>query len=492
MFNITKNKNYLVFILPILLVIMSFVIRLIALLQTDYGNGWDAYFYLIQTKAILTEGNMHSKDISLIYPYLLLFKLIIPDYILAYKTAVALISGFYVLSLYLLAKQVSVDKNSYINALFIAAFALFSPTITYMASQFPKNLLGLVLFNFFLVFWLKDKRWIILIFFLLTFFTHRLTAGIICIFALIQLLNRRRLLWMLIIGVILFSLTLVLPGIIHFYDIERFRDVFSFNLQFAPFSFTNLIGFEKIGYYWMAEMIVLFLFLSITIISLIFYRQHIEPYLQKFYFTLILISFVLLFPFFKFDINGPALRFFLTFLCIAPVFIPFLSEKMNKTFKMGLVFLLIITSLFSYLTYSPKNMDPPYYLYNKITERTRLLLKNKTFDIVVAHKGLAEYFTFTSGIDALPWQPESKYPIDKTWRISSGISLSGFRYYFKEDVTDSINKIGIDYFLLPESLWQRFIRQVKLKDDLNLMQIVYSDKNPYRVRPDYLKGQGNR
>jgi len=484
--NIKPNKLLKVFLLPILLVVMSFVIRLIALLQTDFGNGWDAYFYLIQIKALLTEGRMHSNDVSLIYPYLLLVKLVIPDYIIAYKSAIALMSGFYVLSLYLLAKVVLTDKNNYINALFIASFALFSPTITYMASQFPKNLLGLVLFNFFLIYWIKDKRWAIILFFILTFFTHRLTAGVIFIFVVIQLINKRRFLWMTIIGILLILLSFVLPGIIHIYDIERFRDILSTNLQFAPLSFIKLLGIDKVGYYWIAEIIVLFVILMITIVSLIFYRQHIKPYLQKFYFILIFISFVLLFPYYKFDFNGPALRFFLSFLCIAPLFLLFISEKISKSIKIAFICILSVSSLVSYRTYSPKKLDPPYKIYSKITEKTALLLKNKDFDIIIAHKGLAEYFTFTTGIDALPWQPESKYLIEKTWRISSGISINEFNYYLTTEVTDSIKKVGIDYFLLTESLWQRFIILIKQRDDFNLMKTVYSDRNPYKVRPAYL------
>jgi len=131
-------------------------------------------------------------------------------------------------------------------------------------------------------------------------------------------------------------------------------------------------------------------------------------------------------------------------------------------------------------------MDPPYKTYFKITEKTALLLKNKNFDIIVAHKGLAEYFTFITGIDALPWQPESKYTIEKTWRISSGISFSDFRYYLKEEETDSIKKVGIDYFLLHETLWQRFIAKIKQNDEMNLMKTVCSDQNPYKLRPAYL------
>lgn len=471
-------------ILPVILVALSFILRLIALMQTDYGNGWDAYFYLIQIKALITGGSMHSNDVSIIYPYLFLIKLMTPDYVLAYKYAIALISGFYILSWYYLAKEIAIEKNNITNALLISAYVLFSPTITYMASQFPKNLLGLVLLNFFLLFWLKDKKWAIVLFFVLTFFTHRLTAGIICIFIVFHLVSKRKFLWMTTIAIVLILLSLLMPGLINFYDIERFKGVFSMTPQFAPVSFIKLFSIEKISYYWMIEILVSFLTVIISIF--IIYRQNLKTNLKKFYFIIIIICIILIFPFYKFDINGPAFRFFLSFLCIAPVFILFMMEKLNRPVKIALICILFIGSLFSYQTYSPEKYDPPYQTYSKITEKALSLLKNKSFDIIVAHKGLAEYFTFTTGIDALPWQPESKYTIDKTWRITSGISLNDFKYYFKEDLNDSIKKIGIDYFLVSEIWWQKFINKVKKSDDLDLLKTIYSDKNPYKIRPDYL------
>ncbi len=453
-------------------------------MQTNYGNGWDTYFYLIQIKALLTEGSMHSNDISLIYPYLLLFKLVIPNYIMAYKFAIALLSGFYILSWYYIAKEMAINKNNLVNALFISAFVLFSPTITYMTSQFPKNLLGLVLFNFFLFFWLKGKKWAIVLFFILTFFTHRLTAGIICIFILFHLLSKKRFLYITIIAVVLITLSILLPGIIHFYDFERFKDAFSQTPQFAPVSFIKLLGIEKISYYWMVELLIS---IVTKIIGIFFiFRQNIETKTKKFYLSIIIICIILIFPFYEFDINGPAFRFFLSFLCLTPIFLIFIIEKLNEHLKITLLCIMLICSLFSFRTYSPEKFDPPYHTYNKITVNAISLLKNKSFDIVVAHKGLAEYFTFKTGIDVLPWQPENKYAIEKTWRITYGISLNDFKFYFNENLNDSIKKLGIDYFILPETKWQKFKNLVKENDELDLLKTIYSDKNPYKIRPAYL------
>jgi len=489
--NILWNKYQMIvfrnFLLPLLLFAVSFIFRYIALLQTDYGNGWDAYYYLIQIKALLTEGSMHSQDFSIIYPFILLFKIFISDFIIAYKVAASTISGLYVLSLYLISKEVTKDKNNYLNYILVTAFALFSPTITYMASQFPKNLLGLVMLNFFLLFWIKDKRWAIILFFLLTFFTHRLTAGIICIFVVFQLFYKRRFIWLGITLIAIFVLSYFLPGLIHFYDIERFSNTFSVKPQFAPLSFIQLTGIEKISYFWIAEIIISILFFLTAIVTILFYRNHIRTFLKKFFLLIILICIVLLFPFFIFDFNGPAFRFFLTFLCIYPLFILIINDKIHNVIKISFTGILIIASFFSFRSYSPEKFDPPYNTYEQLIIKTTTLLKDKKPDIIIAHKGLAEFFTYSTGMDALAWQPESRFSLEKTWRISSGISMSDYKFYLNQELTDSIKKVGIDYFLLPETIWQEFVNYVEENDALQLTNIVRSEKNPYKIRPAYLK-----
>jgi hypothetical protein len=479
-----KSIKYL--LIPFVLLAFSIVLRLAALFQTSYGNGWDAYFYLIQVKALLTEGSMHSADVSLIYPFLLLFKLFINDYVLAYKIAAAFISGLYVISLYYIACEATQGKKCFTNAILIASFAIFSPTITYMVAQFPKNMLALTIFNFFLLFWLKEKKWAMLLFLVLSFFTHRLTAGIIIIFIVFQMLNKRRIIWLLLILGVLTGLSFLLPGLIKLDDAERFKDVFTLNPQFAAYSFIRLFGMNKISIYWIAEIMVLLIVYVFAFILLMLKPGIVAKNLRKSLFILAIICLLLLFPFFRFDINGPAFRFFLSFMVIVPLFMLVIAVDKGKTIKIIMISLLFVASLFSFKSYNPLKFDPPYGSYQKIAEVTLNYLQNKKCEIVIAHKGLAEYITFTKGIDVLPWQPESRYDIVQTFRISSGISSTDFRYYLKKEEMDSIKKAGIDYFILPETIWQAFTEKVKQNDELGLLKIIYSDKNPYRVRPDYL------
>ncbi|MCP4180500.1 MAG: hypothetical protein GY756_22285, partial [bacterium] len=66
-----------------LLFILSFIIRFIALKQTPYANGWDGYYYIMQSYTFLERGAMRSLDYSLIYPFYIAVSFIVKDYILA-------------------------------------------------------------------------------------------------------------------------------------------------------------------------------------------------------------------------------------------------------------------------------------------------------------------------------------------------------------------------------------------------------------------------
>ena len=125
------------------LMTLTFIQHLWTFVQTPYVTGWDGYFYLIQAKAIIEEGSMHSSDSSLIYPLLVVLVQVFGDYILTFKVLTALIVSLIVGVSYQLGAEISQKKEI---GLLLAVWFVFSPHLTYVAAQFPKNILGFLFF----------------------------------------------------------------------------------------------------------------------------------------------------------------------------------------------------------------------------------------------------------------------------------------------------------------------------------------------------------
>ncbi|MDF1549509.1 MAG: hypothetical protein P1P88_16910, partial [Bacteroidales bacterium] len=77
-----------------LLFLISFVIRLIALQQTPFANGWDGYYYIMQMYTFIEKGAMRAPDYSIIYPFYIALSYIIGNHLLAFKVGSALLAGF--------------------------------------------------------------------------------------------------------------------------------------------------------------------------------------------------------------------------------------------------------------------------------------------------------------------------------------------------------------------------------------------------------------
>jgi hypothetical protein len=79
-------------------------------------------------------------------------------------------------------------------------------------------------------------------------------------------------------------------------------------------------------------------------------------------------------------------------------------------------------------------------------------LNKENAELVIAHHALAEYFTFTTDIDAMPWNPAYEIRPDQLWRIVTDIRLSEMGYYLSENEIAQVHKLSSRYFLLPDYL----------------------------------------
>ena len=202
---------------------------------------------------------------------------------------------------------------------------------------------------------------------------------------------------------------------------------------------------------------------------------------------------MLLLPFLEWSLTGMSFRFFLLFVLLVPLCISLLLENLKTpVFRSTILFicvLLMLGSIYSWKSYQPSLHDADYKKYQRITDNSLKYLDNSNAELVIAHNALAEYFTFTSGIDAMPWEPEYEIAQEKLWRIATDIREVEMQYYLKVEEMDKIHKLGIRYFLLPDHLWQKILAQAESNKDTFLLKKLNTWRNPHKIRPGFLLKQ---
>ncbi len=497
---------------------LSSYFRFNAYFQTEFANGWDSYFYLIQLKSYIESGEMHSADLSLIYPLMVVIQYFTNDYIATFKFTACLLTVILIFCTFLvglgIAKRIEV-------ALVLAFYFCLSPHLTYFASQYPKNLLGFV---FFLLLILsipthensKSRNRIgkytgFLFILLLNYFGHRmtfiLTISLIAIYFTFQKTPPKVLFSLLLGFLVLVGLGALFPGLLSFADFERFSGLLSSTPQFAPYSFWQSFGgmdSKRISMPWKWEIICVSIAFFFNI-AYGFYTLH-KPSENRtpaknseiLGFSLTIICVLLIFPFFAWSLDGVAYRAFLIFMLIVPIafFLNLFAFFSRKTFAShrnsirnlawSSIILLLGFSFLSSTGYNPEKHDPPYSLYAKISERVVSQMDGKELELLICHKSLAEYFTFTTGIDALPWLPEYETEEGKLWRIASDVPDRKIQQYISQSNQQKTKKMSVNYHLIREDIWQDFISALKENNEVETLHQIDTWRNPNKIRPEYL------
>ncbi|MBV6443587.1 MAG: hypothetical protein EPGJADBJ_05369 [Saprospiraceae bacterium] len=503
----------------------SAMFRLWALSQTSYANGWDAYFYLVQLKSLEETGSMHSPEASLFYPYLRLFYWITGEYVPALKTGTAILAGAFTATVFWMAGHRA--SNRY--ALPFTVWSLFSPHLTYFAAQYPKNLFGLVLLVAFIgsldrltlsrssVFGRAGILPVLLLVF--NYFGHRLTFALAVIYLTFWMIARHKQVFSLkkllhaAIAICLFlTIGRIFPGLFHIVDFGRLSGVLSWAPQFAPYSFVRYFGPERISGWWMAEvaavtgcwllvvgcwLLVVGCRLPVAGCRLVHRPRLLNPQSPipnpqspirnpQSSNALPALCSLLLFPFLEWTFTGVAWRFFLVFVLLTPLLV--IDFQFDKRMRSGLIFaaVLLCCSFFSWKSYDPELHDPGYARFEAITDRSRQVLEEKNAVLVIAPNALSEFFTFTTGTDAMPWLPEYAVDSSRLWRIATNVQMQTLRYYAGEADADLITALGYRYFLLPEHVWQRAIWQAKAENDKDFLAGALGWPNPSQIRPAWL------
>lgn len=474
------------FACPAVLFIAGFGLRLLAYTQTRFANGWDAYYYLIQVKSWLESGRMHSPEASLIYPYFALLYGLSGNYVWMYQVGAALLTALFTLCLY------GIFPRPWRFP--IAAWSVFSPHIGYFAAQYPKNMLGVILFVLFIhaIQRMPDRRASLsaVALFFLNYLGHRVCFGLCVAFTLIWLLARlqqpSRKQWMGILlpaavaAIVLAVLGAFLPGLLRWFDFERFATAFSAEAHFSPYQFYQTFGRERISVYWLMEIM---LACSVFFISPLFHIKRNTGVLFTAFWPVWVLTALLLFPWLKWSYTDLSYRLFLLFGLLAPLLSGYLPAiKRRYAGFIGAVFL--SAAMLSWKSYDPNRHDPDYRAYKIVVEKAVQYFEKNGIrpELLIAHHALAEYYTYTQGTDAMPWLPE--YAVDSAglWRIAAGFNYPTLHYFS----SDTVVYLAPGYALLPEKSYQTALRRAKEEGDAVFWDNAGQWINPSRVRPGWI------
>ncbi|MFY0601735.1 MAG: hypothetical protein JXR03_18825 [Cyclobacteriaceae bacterium] len=378
--------------------------------------------------------------------------------------------------------------NDTLLSVLCVSITIFSPELTYFAAQWPKNLLGMAIYLFLIYALLIGNLKLIIGFLIVGFFGHRMTAmlGVITVLVwfMIEKLSRKQTLLLLVTTSSCLVIVLFAPGLITFYDLERLNGFLQWEIQFAPLSFISLFGFKKITMFWLIEMVLMSVFLCynayLAIKSLVLKKDS-----NSLNLVLLIVIAILWFPLFTLDLSGVPYRLYHAGLLLLPLItIPAISDlKKNRILNCCILFGLLATSLISYKSYNPETQDPPYDFYKSITEKiVKSDQPEASPELIIAHKSLAEFITFESSIDAMPWVPEYEIEDDKLYRVAHLPFPKLFLYH-----TDVVpEKLRGSYYYVKNSEWNVFVKGLIKEETIDLQNQHFDWKNPIRIRPDYL------
>ena len=459
---------------------LSFGLQFAQLSATPYANGWDGYFYLVQVKAWVEEGAMHSRDISPVYLLLRALYHLSGDYILAYKLLSALLAGAFSGLVVLLGR--SLTRSAWL-AVLAGLWTLCSPTLAYFAGSFPKNLMGMDFLL--LVLWgsVRGRGWGMWVWLGLAGVTHRMTAGLAVLFVGIRKMNMQRALVLGAMVLLGLGVSALLPGMFHLSDLARFDDAFSSTPQLSHASFIDLMGGPEFPLVWRIEIYTALALLLATTLLFAFSRPH-HPH-RSFIGSLLLLALLLHFPFFQMSSLSMGYRFFLAGMLLAPLFLLFLADRFRLPNTLAFPLLLAAT-LWTHSSFSPTAFGPNHDEYTFISQRVATHFKEHPPELLIGHKGMAEQVTFETGIDVLPWQPEYAVDSMELWRISTNIFPMDFRAYLSPGDQREVVELSFYTALLRESVWQRFVAAAEKAEDEELLERIYDWENPSEPRPAYL------
>ena len=467
------------------------------LAQFHYLPGTDAYYYALQTHSLLTSGSLKVPDGGILYYGIALLAASGFSIEMAF---IFLLSGIFLIYNLIILKFVR-HLNRNLWPVFLIIWACAAPFIVFHIVEFPKLSFGLAMLTFCLYLllhqpWYRPTTIIVLIF---SATTHPMIAVTLLLYTLgmltSYLLQHRSANYKLpmmtaalgIIGFVLigFMLNGLWPGI-------ALRLT---SLHFGGPGLLSLITSPVLPSDLPVTALVFWLLLAIS-------AWHVTPILNcRSRFLPLLILTIALWPSVDSGLAGTGGR-----LAAASVFLtlPLIYISLNQWFtsrqtqenlllpRIKLQLSLLAVIMLSVIplrlqSYQEMLIAGDYGSYNKVVKD----LEPQEIPMLIAHRGLAFYYTYNLQRDAFHFDPEPHWAQDKIWRVTVGVTAEELAYYGPTPCVfgATARKISeTDYLLVREDCWQQFRNSVSADDNPDLYLTAWGPAaNPSHARPAFLR-----
>ncbi|MBW2699299.1 MAG: hypothetical protein JRF33_00640 [Deltaproteobacteria bacterium] len=482
---------------------LAFLWRLTLMLSSTHPLGTDGYFYVVQIEDLLALGHLHVADTSWVYPWLAAWNLLLPNTVLAVKVGSAALAAICVPAAWFAGRGLGRWLDMRLPNLpgeqgaawTLAAWAAASPTLTHLAVDFPKNLAALpfLLLATGTVFHpdLRPRfRWPLLAFSLvMAAGAHRLGAALILLAAagatltwLLSPKSRRIKLGFLVLlfvgSALFFTASWLLPGLLHFADLERLNGVFAAPTGTWPpwcwFALRPTHGLQAF------ELMLAWGALTLAAFSFAF-RPASRPVLLILGLPLL----VCVAPIwkrevldlgFRLSLMAPLLSIPLLLAALPPIRLP-----RPACLRPALLAVAVAASGLS-LTGADPNQAPPYARYEKLIEAIPRPLPA----LLIAHQGINFLYDHQSGAEAMAWAPEPELSRADIGRLAWGIRDGEWLELLPEGPYPAPKRLDQDYVYLREDAWEAFLASAKKTANEDLSERIHNIKNPSRLRPAWM------
>jgi len=492
------REKYGPLILMTLVLAAAALVRIVFLFKDSFATGFDGYYYALQVNCLIRHGELLNNDNSIVYFILRLFALAGGDPVFSNKIASVALTSLAALPLWLLSRKLT---GSLSLAAAAALFFAFSYSQVYMSFEILKNGISLLfaagfLYSFFLLPESGAAKILAPLFFLLGFLTHKATAGVLIVFAVVYFISlafierrtlRDRLTPRVLFVVAALSLAIVLTVVFSLFtlrvvDLGNLLAQFSARTVFSRFEmFANEVTDLKVK----VELFLLHLLPLVFIPFLIKKRKdpaagsREKAFLLSVFFThLFLIN-----PFLSFSWVSMSYRLILISVLFGAIELAVMLGMLFPARRRRLgpvaaaaVMILSAAGLPGMYTRFHTDRYPPYA---ELAPAVQTLPKKlPPGSGLIAHPGLSFFIWYEAGIYTEHFLPDDNAGY---WRLVYGIGPVHFRRYRTDPDYEEPQTVLPPYFLVKEKIWRLFYRDYQGK-----IGLLASWQNPHEKRPPFV------
>ncbi|TGL19038.1 hypothetical protein EHQ46_14640 [Leptospira yanagawae] len=490
-FVLPMNTNSKKTITLILFFIFIVGIQLSVQMSSRFAFGADGYYYAAQVNSYVTKGRFFSPDSSPILYGLVAFSKFGSDIVLTNKIFVSILVG----SLFLVATRLAYHlTNQFVLSICFGVLFISSSYIPHFSFNFIKNLGGLFFFILFLTELFtfdpldtkrKWKQYLrIFVFFVLVFFSHKITAGIAICFLIPWILKQIH--WNQYLSLFLAFGTLVtiigfsflFPNTLHWNDLKV---VIGENLEFQFLS--PFYQYSKLYPEFLIEQFLFFL----SPICYLINRKDLNQKQKTFYDQMLVLYIFLSLPIFSYTaFSFPFRIFLLIFIPGCFLYLPLLS-KIQSQWKLSFLCLLLFPYQIYTMVRGKEFNNQDYKLYSIILP----LFQFPKNTLIIVHQGFDYFICFNKAGDAFHFLPEEKHKDRPIYRIAYGVSATEYNLYLPKE--RKIQYLPGFYSVLEEKTWQEFLQN--LPDDSKDRILDWRNPNTHRtetmLRNETFKAKNN-